>query len=71
MQVIERKDIQLNFKHNLIEVRPDKKEAVFALLDEGKEGQTTTVEVNRIVMIYIYIYNYTGQVIILSVLQYT
>ena len=55
MQVIERKDIQLNFKHNLIEVRPDKKEAVFALLDEGKEGQTTTVEVNCIVMIYIYI----------------
>lgn len=32
--VVKERNIQLNFRHELIEVKPDTKEAVFRLLDE-------------------------------------
>ena len=44
--VVARKGIQVNFQHNLIEVKPDEKEAVFALLGDSPDKQeTTTVKV--------------------------
>ena len=36
LKVVERKDIQLNFKHKLIEVNVPSKEAVFEILEEDK-----------------------------------
>lgn len=45
IQVVDRKGIKVNFQHNLIEVRSDQKEAVFALLADGVKGETTTVPV--------------------------
>ena len=35
MKVVERKNIKLNFKRKILEVRGDKKEAVFEFLDNG------------------------------------
>ena len=33
-QVVERKGIEVNFKRSLVEVKPDKREAVFQVLEE-------------------------------------
>ncbi|KAM5172389.1 sulfide:quinone oxidoreductase, mitochondrial [Mantella aurantiaca] len=38
LEIIKKRDISVNYKHNLIEVRPDKQEAVFENLD--KPGET-------------------------------
>ena len=35
----------MNFQHSLIEVRPEQKEAVFALLGDSDKQGTTTVKV--------------------------
>jgi sulfide:quinone oxidoreductase len=40
LKVVDRKGISLNFQHNLIEIIPDKKEAIFEILKEGQEGET-------------------------------
>lgn len=45
VKVIERKDINVNFQHKLVEVIPDKKEAVFELTADGNEGETATFKV--------------------------
>ena len=37
MKVVERKDIKVNFKRKILEVRGDKKEAVFEVLDNGTQ----------------------------------
>ena len=52
-QVIERKNINVNFQHKLIEVIPDKKEAVFELTGDGNEGTTATFRVHTINSTYI------------------
>ena len=36
----------MNFQHNLVEVCGDKREAVFQLLSEDKQGETVTVPVS-------------------------
>ena len=36
MQVVERKGIKLNFKRSLVEVKPDKQEAIFQVLEEDR-----------------------------------
>lgn len=33
MSIIKKRDIQLNFKRNLIEIKPETKEAIFEVLD--------------------------------------
>lgn len=43
-KVIKEKDIQANFSHELIEVKPDTKEAIFRLLNQP-EGATKTYRV--------------------------
>ena len=35
----------MNFQHKLVEVIPDKKEAVFELTADGNEGETATFKV--------------------------
>lgn len=40
LKVVKERDLHVNFQHNLIEVKPDSKEAVFELLD--KPGETAT-----------------------------
>lgn len=42
-EVVKKRDIQVNLRQNLIEVRPDKQEAVFENLD--KPGETKVFEV--------------------------
>jgi len=42
LKVVKKRDIEIKLRHNLIEVRPDKKEAVFTLLD--KPDETLTLE---------------------------
>ena len=34
MSIVKKRDIQLNFKRNLIEIRPETKEAIFQILDD-------------------------------------
>ncbi|KAK7096277.1 sulfide:quinone oxidoreductase, mitochondrial-like [Littorina saxatilis] len=41
--VIKERNIKVNYRHNLVEVKPDKREAVFQLLDSEK-GETKTFE---------------------------
>lgn len=41
--IVKTRDLQVNLRHNLIEVRADKQEAVFENLD--KPGETTVFEV--------------------------
>jgi len=43
-ELVEERDIQVNFRHELIEVKSDKKEAVFRLLDDPK-GATKVFKV--------------------------
>lgn len=42
-EVVKKRDIQVNLRQNLIEVRPDRQEAVFENLD--KPGETKVFEV--------------------------
>lgn len=41
--IVKARDLQVNLRQNLIEVRPDKQEAVFENLD--KPGETKVIEV--------------------------
>lgn len=41
--IVKKRDLQVNLRHNLIEVRADKQEAVFENLD--KPGETKVIEV--------------------------
>ena len=41
MKIVKERDIVLNTRHNLVEVKPDTKEAVFQLLD-SPDGRTVT-----------------------------
>lgn len=43
-EIVKHRDLQVNLRQNLIEVRADKQEAVFENLD--KPGETTVIEVN-------------------------
>lgn len=43
-EIVKQRDLQVNLRQNLIEVRADKQEAVFENLD--KPGETTVMEVN-------------------------
>lgn len=43
-EIVKRRDLQINLRQNLIEVRADKQEAVFENLD--KPGETSVVEVS-------------------------
>ena len=43
------RDLDVNFRHNLIEVKPDSHEAVFELLDSP--GETATFKVNQLLII--------------------
>ena len=43
-KVIQERNIQLNFRHELVEVKPETKEAVFSLLDQPA-GTTKTFKV--------------------------
>ena len=43
-KVIQERNIQLNFRHELIEVKPESREAVFRLLDQPA-GTTKTFKV--------------------------
>jgi len=43
-QLIQERDIRTNFHHELIEVKPDTKEAIFRLLDQPK-GATKSFKV--------------------------
>ena len=56
-KVINERNITVNYRHELIEVKPDTKEAVFKLLDDPA-GTTKTFKVNIIshdtLTIYIY-----------------
>ncbi|MCQ8205292.1 hypothetical protein NP569_23655, partial [Vibrio parahaemolyticus] len=40
-EIIRERDVSVNYKHNLIEVRPDKQEAVCEILD--KPGETHVI----------------------------
>lgn len=42
-EIIQERDLTVNYKHNLIEVRADKQEAVFENLD--KPGETQVIQV--------------------------
>lgn len=42
-EIVKKRDLQINLRHNLIEVRADKQEAVFENL--GKPGETKVIEV--------------------------
>lgn len=42
-EIVKDRDLQVNLRHNLVEVRADKKEAVFENLD--KPGETKVIEV--------------------------
>lgn len=42
-QIVKQRDLQVNLRHNLIEVRADKQEAVFENLE--KPGETKVIEV--------------------------
>lgn len=44
-EIVKHRDLQVNLRHNLIEVRADRKEAVFENLD--KPGETKVVEVTK------------------------
>lgn len=43
-EIIQERDLTVNYKHNLIEVRADKQEAVFENLD--KPGETKVIQVS-------------------------
>ncbi|XP_003382833.1 PREDICTED: sulfide:quinone oxidoreductase, mitochondrial-like [Amphimedon queenslandica] len=42
LKVISRKGIDVNFQHNLVEIIPERKEAIFEVLKEGHEGERKT-----------------------------
>ena len=42
-QVVKERDIQVNLRHELIEVKPDTREAVFRLLDQPDTTKTFKV----------------------------
>lgn len=44
-EIVKQRDLQVNLRHNLIEVRADKREAVFENLD--KPGETKVLEVRN------------------------
>lgn len=44
-QIVKDRDLQVNLRHNLIEVRADKQEAVFENLDKPGETKVTEVTV--------------------------
>ena len=45
-QIVKKRDIELNFKRNLIEIRPETKEAIFEILGDSKtEKKLETYEV--------------------------
>lgn len=44
-EIVKSRDLNVNLRHNLIEVRADKKEAVFENLD--KPGETKVFEVKK------------------------
>ena len=49
MKIVKERDIQLNFKRNLIEIRPETKEAIFEVLgDPQSEKKLETYEVGCI-----------------------
>jgi hypothetical protein len=47
MKVVKSRNIQLNIRHNLVEVKPEKREAIFDILDESAKptGKQKTFEV--------------------------
>lgn len=47
-EIVKQRDLQINLRKNLIEVRADKQEAVFENLD--KPGETTVFEVSFIIV---------------------
>lgn len=38
-KIVKERDIQLNFKRNLFSIKPDKKEAVFEVLDDSSKDK--------------------------------
>ena len=38
-RIVNKRDIQINYKRNLFAIKPDKKEAVFEVLDDSKSEQ--------------------------------
>lgn len=46
--MISRKDIDVNFQHNLVEIIPERKEAIFEVLKEGHQGERKTFSVSVI-----------------------
>ena len=50
MKVVQRKDIKVNFKCKILEVRGDKKEAVFEVLDNG------TQEVYKVISVCVWVW---------------
>lgn len=46
--IVKRRDLQVNLRQNLIEVRADKQEAVFQNLD--KPGETSVIEVTALLL---------------------
>lgn len=45
-EIVKQRDLNVNLRHNLIEVRPDRNEAVFENLDNP--GETKVVEVTKV-----------------------
>ena len=52
-KIVKERDIKLNFKRNLIEIRPDTKEAIFEVLDDSQsEKKLETYQVNCVEFIF-------------------
>ena len=45
-EVVKKRGIQVNLRHNLVEVRPDKKQAVFQNLEKPEEQKIVDVSLN-------------------------
>lgn len=45
LQVVKERDLTVNLRHNLVEVKPDSREAVFQNLDNPEEFKTFQVNI--------------------------
>ncbi len=46
-EIVKQRDLNVNLRHNLIEVRADKQEAVFEILDKPGETEVFKVAIDK------------------------
>lgn len=72
-RIVRERDIQLNFKRNLIEIRPETKEAIFEVLDDS-QSEKKILETYSVQSLFVEVFSdqyiYVNNVVVLQEFRY-